>query len=176
MVVCAVRCEPVSIPNSLLTAKITGNFSDLATLSDSSYAKTHALQQLQCRFPTQNNRENNYRIREGFAQEQGCFVSVHFSHTCLMARGRDLFSPSIYRLRRARWRARSDHGRVRVLIEQTLKLEQDLEAREVTVAGASPYPADSITTADRARALAAFIKKCELSRKVSGRRTSGHCW
>jgi hypothetical protein len=41
-------------------------------------------------------------------------VSVHFSHTCLMARRRDLFSPSIYRLRRARWRARSDHGRVRV--------------------------------------------------------------
>jgi len=31
-----------------------------------------------------------------------------------MTRGRDLFSPSIYRLRRARWRARSDHGRVRV--------------------------------------------------------------
>jgi hypothetical protein len=73
MVVCAVRCEPVSIPNSLLTAKITGNFLNLATLSDSSYAKTHALQRLQCRFPTQNNRENNYRIREGFAQEQGCF-------------------------------------------------------------------------------------------------------
>jgi hypothetical protein len=70
---CAVRCEPVSIPNSLLTAKITGNFSNLATLSDSSYAKTHALQRLQCRFPTQNSRENNYRIREGFAQEQGCF-------------------------------------------------------------------------------------------------------
>ena len=53
VVVCAVRCEPVSIPNSLLTAKITGNFSNLATLGDSSYAKTHALQRLQCRFATQ---------------------------------------------------------------------------------------------------------------------------
>src|SRR5258708_3533795 len=50
MVVCAVRCEPVSIPNSLLTANITGNCSNLATLSDSSCAKTHALQRLQRRF------------------------------------------------------------------------------------------------------------------------------
>src|SRR5580704_6683704 len=58
----AVRCEPVSIANSLLTAKITAHFSNLATLSDSSCAKTRALQQLQCRFPTQNNRENNYGI------------------------------------------------------------------------------------------------------------------
>src|SRR5260370_33859913 len=73
MVVGAVRCEAVSIRNSLLTANITGNFSNLATLSDSSCAKTHALQRLQRRFPTQNNRENNYRIRESFAQEQGCF-------------------------------------------------------------------------------------------------------
>jgi hypothetical protein len=24
-----------------------------------------------------------------------CFVSVHFSHSCFVARGRDLFSPSI---------------------------------------------------------------------------------
>jgi hypothetical protein len=53
----------------------------------------------------------------------------------------------------------------RMLIEQTLKLEQDLGAREVTVAGASLNAADSITTADRARALAAFFKKIEISQK-----------
>jgi hypothetical protein len=45
----------------------------LATLSDFWYAKTHAMRRLRYRFPTQNNRENNYRIRENFAQEQGCF-------------------------------------------------------------------------------------------------------
>jgi hypothetical protein len=76
MVVCAVRCEPVSIPNSLLTAKITENFSNLAILSDFSYAKTHALRRLRYRLPTQNNRENNCRIRENFAQKQGCFRSL----------------------------------------------------------------------------------------------------
>jgi hypothetical protein len=53
----------------------------------------------------------------------------------------------------------------RMLIEQTLKLEHDLEAREVAVAGASLHPAEPITTADRARALAAFISKIEASNK-----------
>jgi hypothetical protein len=47
----------------------------------------------------------------------------------------------------------------RMLIEQALKLEQDLEARQVTIAGASRHAVESITTADRARALAAFIAK-----------------
>jgi hypothetical protein len=53
----------------------------------------------------------------------------------------------------------------RMLIEQTLKLEQDLEAKEVIVAGASLHAVESITTADRARALAAFIEKTQLSKK-----------
>jgi hypothetical protein len=71
---CAQSYANRSLPcNSLLTGKTTGNFSKLASLSDFSYAKPHALQRLQCRFPTQNNRENNCRIRENFAQEQGCF-------------------------------------------------------------------------------------------------------
>jgi hypothetical protein len=52
----------------------------------------------------------------------------------------------------------------RMLIEQTFKLEQGLEAREVTVAGDSLHAAE-LTTADRARALAAFIKKIEPSKK-----------
>jgi hypothetical protein len=53
----------------------------------------------------------------------------------------------------------------RMLIEQTLKLEQDLEAKEVTVAGDSLHAAETLTTADRARALAAFVKKTEISPK-----------
>jgi len=47
----------------------------------------------------------------------------------------------------------------RMLIEQTFRLEQDLEAREVIDAGASQPTTYSLTTADRARALAAFIRK-----------------
>jgi hypothetical protein len=53
----------------------------------------------------------------------------------------------------------------RMLIEQTFRLEQGLEARGVAVAGASLHPAEPITTADRARALAAFISKIEASNK-----------
>jgi hypothetical protein len=53
----------------------------------------------------------------------------------------------------------------RMLIEQTLKLEQDLEAREITVAGDSLLGAQPITTADRARALAAFVAKTKPSEK-----------
>src|ERR1700730_17511712 len=73
MVVEAVRLNRSPMPNSLLTAKITGNYSNLAILSDFSYAKPHALRRVRYRFPTQNNRENNYRIRENFAQKQGSF-------------------------------------------------------------------------------------------------------
>jgi hypothetical protein len=73
MVVEAVRLNRSPMPNSLLTAKITGNYSNLAILSDFSFAKPHALRRVRYRFPTQNNRENNYRIRENFAQKQGSF-------------------------------------------------------------------------------------------------------
>jgi hypothetical protein len=65
-----------------------------------------------------------------------------------MARGRDLFSPSIYRLRRARWRARSDHGRVRVTVTQfvTDLCPNELEDRgELVLVGDTPlvpYVAD----------------------------------
>jgi hypothetical protein len=45
-------------------------------IADFSYAKTHALRRLRYRLPTQNNRENNCRIRENFAQKQGCFRSL----------------------------------------------------------------------------------------------------
>jgi hypothetical protein len=51
-------------------------FLKIGPLSDFSYAKPHGLRRLRYRFPTQNNRENNYRIRENFAQEQGCFRNL----------------------------------------------------------------------------------------------------
>jgi hypothetical protein len=118
MVVCAVICEPVSTCNSLLTGKTTGNFSKLASLSDFSYAKPHALQRLQCRFPTQNNRENNCRIRENFAQEQGCFrnsgggkAPAHQPPSIAFPKWASMFPPyrsvsvggSFWRYRRAVW-------------------------------------------------------------------------
>jgi hypothetical protein len=53
----------------------------------------------------------------------------------------------------------------RMLIEQAFRLEQGLEARDVTGAQAELHPANLITTDDRARALAAFITKIELSKK-----------
>jgi hypothetical protein len=47
----------------------------------------------------------------------------------------------------------------RLLLEKTFELEQDIKALESTDAGGSLAAVDSITTADRARALAAFISK-----------------
>jgi hypothetical protein len=47
----------------------------------------------------------------------------------------------------------------RMLIEKTFELEQDLKTIETIDAGSSPHAAESLTTADRARALAAFISK-----------------
>lgn len=55
--------------------------------------------------------------------------------------------------------AKGNGPALRMLIGQALKLEQEQEAREVIAAEASPSPAGSLTTADRARALAAFIAK-----------------
>jgi hypothetical protein len=52
----------------------------------------------------------------------------------------------------------------RMIIEQTFRLEQDLEARAID-AGFSVPEGQPLTTAERARALAAFIKKCEVREK-----------
>jgi hypothetical protein len=61
--------------------------------------------------------------------------------------------------------AKGNGPALRMLIGQTLKLEQELEAREVTDAEANQSPADSVTDADRARALAAFLTKIKLTGK-----------
>jgi hypothetical protein len=55
--------------------------------------------------------------------------------------------------------AKGNGPALRMLIVQTLKLEQEQEARELTVAEANQSLIDSETNADRARALAAFIAK-----------------
>ena len=58
MVVCAVRYEPVSGGNSLLTGKLTGNFAILGPQKPISLHETTVLQRLFTKFPTQINREN----------------------------------------------------------------------------------------------------------------------
>src|SRR5258705_10077262 len=64
MVVCAVRYEPVSGGNSLLTGKLTGNFAILGPQEPISLHETTVLQQLFAKFPTQINRENILKNRE----------------------------------------------------------------------------------------------------------------
>ena len=64
MVVCAVRYEPVSGGNSLLTGKLTGNFAILGPQKPISLHETTVLQRLFTKFPTQINRENILKNRE----------------------------------------------------------------------------------------------------------------
>ncbi len=66
MVVCAVRYEPVSTSNSLLTGKLTGNFAILSPQKPISLHETAVLQRLFAKFPTQINRENILKNREFF--------------------------------------------------------------------------------------------------------------
>src|SRR5258705_6772582 len=61
MVVCAVRYEPVSTCNSLLTGKLTGNFTFLGPQKPISLHETTVLQRLFTKFPTQINRENTLK-------------------------------------------------------------------------------------------------------------------
>src|ERR1700737_4921756 len=64
MVVCAVRYEPVSTCNSLLTGKLTGNFAIPGLLEAISEAKAPAPQPLLSKFPTKINREIIFGNRE----------------------------------------------------------------------------------------------------------------
>jgi hypothetical protein len=64
MVVCAVRYEPVSTCNSLLTGKLTGNFAILGPQKANFVHETTVLQRLFTKFPTQINRENILKNRE----------------------------------------------------------------------------------------------------------------
>ena len=64
VVVCAVRYEPVSGGNSLLTGKLTGNFAILGPQKPISLHETTVLQRLFTKFPTQINRENILKNRE----------------------------------------------------------------------------------------------------------------
>jgi hypothetical protein len=64
LLVCAVRYEPVSGGNSLLTGKLTGNFAILGPQKPISLHETTVLQRLFTKFPTQINRENILKNRE----------------------------------------------------------------------------------------------------------------
>src|ERR1700730_3849612 len=86
MVVCAVRYEPVSGGNSLLTGKLTGNLAIHCPKKPTSLHETTVLQRLFTKFPTQINRENilkNTEFLSGNREFHCKVVSVHFSHTCL---------------------------------------------------------------------------------------------
>ena len=62
----AVRCQPVSNPNSLLTGKLTGNFVSFGLLSRFWCPDGERIQWLADKFPTQRNREFFCRNREFF--------------------------------------------------------------------------------------------------------------
>src|ERR1700730_5001003 len=67
MVVCAVRYEPVSVCYSLLTGKLTGNFTIPKLLDAISVRKAPVPQRFPGKFPTKINREIISRNREFFA-------------------------------------------------------------------------------------------------------------
>jgi hypothetical protein len=64
MVVCAVRYEPVSTCNSLLTGKLTGNFSVSGLLEAICKRKAPVPQPLLSKFPAKINREIIFDNRE----------------------------------------------------------------------------------------------------------------
>jgi hypothetical protein len=65
-VVCAVRYEPVSTCNSLLTGKLTGNFAISTLFEAISGQKAPVLQPLLNKFPAKINREKIWQNREFF--------------------------------------------------------------------------------------------------------------
>jgi hypothetical protein len=94
----AVICEPVSTSDSLLTGKLTGNFAISTVLEAILQPKVSVPQQLLAEFPVKINRENFADIRDRNRDIRVIYwhyVSVHFSHTFLVARKHDLFWLSI---------------------------------------------------------------------------------
>jgi hypothetical protein len=69
----AVRCEPVSRANSLLTGKLTGNFEKFGPSAPIPHSIDQQIQRLAAKFPTQRNREFSSRIRDFVAGKQGNF-------------------------------------------------------------------------------------------------------
>src|SRR2546421_12576551 len=77
MVVCAVRYEPVSGGNSLLTGKLTGNFAILGPQKPISLHETTVLQRFFTKFPTQINRENILKNREFLSGNREFHLCTH---------------------------------------------------------------------------------------------------
>jgi len=71
----AVNGEPVCEANSLLTGKITGNFSILGDFPARRSQKLFAIQEVTNEFPTQRNREIIRWIWELFSREQGIIIA-----------------------------------------------------------------------------------------------------
>jgi hypothetical protein len=68
-----VRCQPVSIPNSLVTGKLTGNLGNLPPADGFCHLIDEPKQWLAAKFPAHRNREF-LKVQEGiFDEEQGYF-------------------------------------------------------------------------------------------------------
>src|SRR5262245_52289300 len=70
----AVSCEPVSAANSLLTAKLTGNFAKSGRPPRFSCLMSARIQWLPAEFPTQLNREFPNAYQGIFFEEQGILI------------------------------------------------------------------------------------------------------
>jgi hypothetical protein len=78
VVVCAVKYEPVSGGNSLLTGKLTGNFANSTLLEAISQRKATVPQPLPSKFPAKINREIIFDNREIFGQNREIWdIRVH---------------------------------------------------------------------------------------------------
>src|SRR5260370_16276107 len=71
MVVCAVRYEPVSIGNSLLSGNLTGNFANFCSFASSPGRNIPVCQALRGEFPKKPNREFFQSNRELQFEKQG---------------------------------------------------------------------------------------------------------
>src|SRR3984893_17383778 len=92
MVVCAVRYEPVSGGNSLLTGKLTGNFAILGPQKPISLHETTVLQRLFTKFPTQINRENILKNREFLSGNREFHCKVRIDHYGIATEWRSVVS------------------------------------------------------------------------------------
>jgi hypothetical protein len=75
MVVCAVRCEPVSMENSLLSGNLIGNFAKFGSLGRIQAEIAAAAQALVREFPKKENREF-FRSNREFRSDNREFASL----------------------------------------------------------------------------------------------------
>ncbi len=95
----AVIGEPVSLPRSLITGKIQGNFDAWERFWRCRPSNHQKNQRVACEFPKNQNRDFSRRNREFCNRKQGFCVSAHFSHMWNGPPGKDFFKRFITRER-----------------------------------------------------------------------------